>query len=96
MRAPTFNLADLWETLCDSGPDAECLVAPPLRHTRGSLERAANRIANHLVSTGIRPGDRVGLYSRNRAEYVEALLGCWKCGAVPVNINWRYVADELR
>jgi 3-oxocholest-4-en-26-oate---CoA ligase len=95
VRAPTFNLADLWETLCDAGPDAECLVAPPLRHTRGSLDRAANRIANHLVSTGIRPGDRVGLYSRNRAEYVEALLGCWKCGAVPVNINWRYVADEL-
>ena len=96
MRAPTYNLADLWETLCDAGPDAECLVAPPVRHTRGSLDREANRIANHLVATGVRPGDRVGIYARNRAEYVEALLGCWKCGAVPVNINWRYVADELR
>ena len=95
MRAPTFNLADLWETLCDAGPDAECLVALPVRHTRGSLDRAANQIANHLVATGVAPGDRVGIYSRNRAEYVEALLGCWKCGAVPVNINWRYVADEL-
>jgi acyl-CoA synthetase (AMP-forming)/AMP-acid ligase II len=96
VTAPTFNLADLWETLCDAGPDAECLVAPPVRHTRGSLDEAANRIANHLVATGVAPGDRVGIYSRNRAEYVEALLGCWKCGAVPVNINWRYVADELR
>jgi acyl-CoA synthetase (AMP-forming)/AMP-acid ligase II len=95
LRAPTFNLADLWETLCDAGPDAECLVAPPRRHTRGSLDAAANRIANHLVSTGVRPGERVGIYSRNRAEYVEALLGCWKCAAVPVNVNWRYVADEL-
>jgi len=93
---PTFNLADLWETLCDAGPDTECLVAPPVRHTRGSLDRAANRVANHLMSLGIRPGERVGVYSRNRAEYVEALLGCWKCGAVPVNINWRFVADELR
>ena len=73
--APTFNLADLWEALCDAGPDAECLVAPPVRHTRGSLDRAANRIANHLVATGVRPGDRVGIYSRNRAEYVEALFG---------------------
>jgi 3-oxocholest-4-en-26-oate---CoA ligase len=96
VTAPTFNLADLWETLCDAGPDAECLVAPPVRHTRGSLDEAANRIANHLVATGVSPGERVGIYSRNRAEYVEALLGCWKCGAVPVNINWRYVADELR
>jgi 3-oxocholest-4-en-26-oate---CoA ligase len=96
VSAPTYNLADLWETLCDAGPDAECLVAPPVRHTRVSLDAAANRIANHLVATGVRPGDRVGIYSRNRAEYVEALLGCWKCGGVPVNINWRYVADELR
>ncbi len=96
MRAPTFNLADLWETLCDAGPDGVCLVAPPVTHTRGSLDRAANQVANHLVGTGVKPGDRVGIYSRNRAEYVEALLGCWKCGAVPVNINWRYVADELR
>ena len=75
MRAPSFNLADLWETLADAGPDDECLVAPPLRHTRGSLERAANQIANHLRATGVAPGERVGIYSRNRAEYIEALLG---------------------
>jgi acyl-CoA synthetase (AMP-forming)/AMP-acid ligase II len=96
VAGPTFNLADLWEALCDAGPDAECLVAPPVRHTRGSLDAAANQVANHLISTGVQPGDRVGIYSRNRAEYVEALFGCWKCGGVPVNINWRYVAAELR
>jgi 3-oxocholest-4-en-26-oate---CoA ligase len=96
VRAPTFNLADLWETLCDAGPDRECLVAGNIRHTRGTLDAAANRIANHLVERGIGPGERVGIYSRNRAEYVEALFGCWKVGAIPVNINWRYVPAELR
>src|SRR6478735_6933556 len=92
----TFNLADLWETLCDAGPDAECLVAGPVRHTRRSLDEAANRIGRELRARGVAPGDHVGIYSRNRAEYVEALLGCWKSGAIPVNINWRYVATELR
>ena len=92
----TFNLADLWETLCDAGPDAECLVAGDVRHTRRSLDGAANRSRTSSVARGVVPGDHVGIYSRNRAEYVEALLGCWKCGAIPVNINWRYVADELR
>jgi 3-oxocholest-4-en-26-oate---CoA ligase len=96
VRTPTFNLADLWETLCDASGDPECLVAGPTRHTRASLDTAANRVANHLVASGIAPGDHVGIYSRNRAEYVEALLGCWKCGAIPVNINWRYVAAELQ
>ena len=89
----SFNLADLWETLVDAGSDAECLVAPPVRHTRSSLDVAANRVANAL---DVAPGTRVGIYSRNRAEYVEALLGCWKAGAVPVNVNWRYTLDELR
>ena len=78
------------------GADAECLVAGPVRHTRRSLDEAANQIAHDLVARGIKPGDRVGIYSRNRAEYVEALLGCWKCGTIPVNINWRYVPAELR
>ncbi len=95
-RTPSFNLADLWETLVDAGSDRECLVAGAVRHTRGSLDAAANRVANHLVAGGVVPGERVGIYSRNRAEYVEALLGCWKCGAVPVNINWRYVPAELQ
>ncbi len=96
MRASTFNLADLWEALCDAGDEPECLVAGPTRHTRASLDAAANRVANHLIASGIGTGDHVGVYSRNRAEYVEALLGCWKCGAIPVNINWRYVAAELQ
>jgi fatty-acyl-CoA synthase len=89
----TFNLADLWETLCDAGPDDDCLVAGPVRHSRRSLDAAANRCANLLA---VEPGARVGIYSRNRAEYVEALLGCWKAGAVPVNVNWRYTLEELR
>jgi acyl-CoA synthetase (AMP-forming)/AMP-acid ligase II len=96
MTTPTFNLADLWETLCDAGPDADCLVAGSVRHTRRSLDAAANQIAHELRARGARPGDRVGIYSRNRAEYVEALLGCWKGGTIPVNLNWRYVPAELR
>jgi 3-oxocholest-4-en-26-oate---CoA ligase len=79
----TFNLADLWETLCDAGPEAECLVAGNVRHTRRSLDEAANRVAHELLDQQVQAGQHVGIYSRNRAEYVEALLGCWKIGVVP-------------
>ena len=96
MSEPTFHLADLWETLVDAGPDGECLVADPVRHTRGSLDMAANRVAHALADRGVHPGDHVGIYARNRAEYLECLLGCWKIAARPININWRYVVDELR
>jgi acyl-CoA synthetase (AMP-forming)/AMP-acid ligase II len=91
-----FNLAEMWEGLVDAGPDAECLVAGDVRHTRRSLDERANRLAHHLWTSGVRPRDMVGVYTYNRAEHVEALLACWKIAAVPININFRYVADELR
>ena len=92
----TFHLADLWEALTDAGPDDECLVADPVRHTRKSLDDAANRLAHVLLALNVAPGDHVAIYARNRGEYLESLLGCWKIAARPININWRYVADELR
>ena len=53
-------------------------------------------LRTRLATRGVARGDHVGIYARNRAEYVESLLGCWKIGAEPINVNWRYVADELR
>ena len=91
-----FNLAELWEGLTDAGPDAVCLVAGDVRHTRRTLDERANRLAHHLWSAGVRPNDMVGVYTYNRAEHVEALLACWKISAIPINVNYRYVADELR
>jgi acyl-CoA synthetase (AMP-forming)/AMP-acid ligase II len=91
-----FQLADLFECLCDAAPDADVLVAGERRITRGELDRRANRLAHHLLRRGIGAGDHVGIYAYNRPEWVEALLACWKIRAAAVNVNWRYVADELR
>ncbi len=65
------------------------------RCTYGELEDRANRLANHLSGEGVGPGDFVGCYLTNSIEYIETLLACFKIRAVPVNINYRYVADEL-
>lgn len=91
-----FQLADLFEALCDADPAAEVVVAGPRRSTRGELDERANRLAHHLEREGIRRGDRVGVYSFDRGEWVEALLACWKLGATAINVNYRYVVDELR
>ena len=91
-----FQLADLYECLCDARPGAEVLVAGERRLTRRELDERANRLAHHLVRQGIGRGDHVGVYAYNRVEWVEALLACWKIGAATVNVNFRYVTDELR
>ena len=91
----TYNIADVWEAVADRVPEREALVCGDRRCTYGELEERANRLANHLRAEGVGPGDFVGCYLTNRIEYLETLLACFKIRAVPVNINYRYVADEL-
>lgn len=92
----TYNLADQWEAVSDRVAEREAVVCGDRRLTYGELEDRANRLANHLRGVGVGPGDFVGCYLTNGTEYLEALLACFKLRAVPVNINYRYVTDELR
>ena len=91
-----FQLADLYECLCDADPDAPVLVAGSRVFARIELDRRANRLAHCLLSQGVCRGDHVGVYAYNRSEWVESLLACWKIGAAAININFRYVVSELR
>jgi acyl-CoA synthetase (AMP-forming)/AMP-acid ligase II len=91
-----FNLADLFESVVDRVPDRTALVCGAQRRTYAQLEARANQCAHALVARGVGPGDVVGLYLLNGAEYMEAMIGCYKLRAVPVNVNFRYVEEELR
>ncbi len=90
-----FNLADLFELVADVVPDRLALVAGERRLSFSDLDARANRLAHHLLDSGLQPGGHVGLYSWNRAEWIESMLACYKARLVPVNVNYRYVADEL-
>ncbi len=91
-----FNLADLFEAAVDAFPDREYLVAEGKRRTYGQMEERANRLAHHLAAQGIGPGDHVGIYALNSVEWVETAWAVFKLRAVWININYRYVHDELK
>ena len=91
-----YNFADLFEHTVDTVPDRVALACEGEHRTLAQLEEAGNRVAHHLIASGVQPGDHVGIYGLNSIQWVEALLGVVKARAVPVNINFRYVADELR
>ena len=91
-----YNLADLFESLADAVPDRIALVCDPRRLTYAELDERANRLAQHLRRAGIGAGDHIGVHLYNCTEYVECLLAAFKIRAVPVNVNYRYVAAELR
>src|SRR5580704_10178653 len=91
-----FNLADLFEAAVDAYPEREYLVANGRRRTYGEMEARANRLAHHLAAQGIGPGDHVGIYAYNSVEWVETAWAVFKLRAVWININYRYVKEELR
>ncbi len=91
-----FNLADLFESVVDAVPDREAVVCGDQRLTYAQLDERANRLAHHLLYSGIGAGDHIGLYLYNGTEYVEAMLACMKIRAVSINVNYRYIEGELR
>ena len=91
-----FNIADLFESLADAIGDREALVCGSQRLTFRALDERANQLAHFLADRGVGPGDHVGMYLFNCAEFIEGMLAAFKLRAVPININYRYVADELR
>ena len=107
--AEELNLAAIHEAIAAAIPERECIVWRDRRLTWSEVTDRTRRLAGLLHQHGIgthgplsgcagweSPHDHVALYLHNGNEYLEALLGAAKARAVGVNINYRYVADELR
>lgn len=90
-----FNIADLFERAVDAVPQRLALVCGDTRLSYSEFDREANRLANHLGDQGFGHGDHIGIYAQNSAEWMIAMVAIFKIRAVPININFRYVEDEL-
>jgi 3-oxocholest-4-en-26-oate---CoA ligase len=91
-----YNFADLIELAVDKVPDRTAIVDHRRRITYRELDERANRFAHALRDSGVKPGDHVGIDAMNCIEWLEAAFALYKLRAVPVNVNFRYVEDELR
>jgi acyl-CoA synthetase (AMP-forming)/AMP-acid ligase II len=90
-----FNLADIFESIVDVVPEREAIVCEDDRLTYAQLEERANRLGHHLQENGVGPGQHVGVQLYNSLEYLTTAVACLKIRAVPVNVNYRYVEEEL-
>jgi len=78
-------------------PEREALVAvhQQRRYTYRALQAEAHRLASALLGLGLAPGDRIGIWSHNNAEWVLMQLATAKAGLVLVNINPAYRTAEV-
>jgi len=86
----------VWHGIADVVPDRDAIVCGDRRISWAEFDDRAARLASHLWDEGLRPGDKVAIDCTNRPEYLETFLAALKMGGTPVNVNYRYVADEVR
>ena len=103
-----FNFADVQETIAESIPDRELLVFRDRRLTHREFTERTRRLANYLLGRGLglerertdlagheSGQDHVALYLYNGNEYPEGMFGAWKARCASLNVNYRYVEEEL-
>ncbi len=93
---PGWSFAATWEGIAAEVPERDAIVCGSRRVSWGEFEERAGRLASHLWAAGVRPGDKVAIDATNRPEYLETFFAALRIGAAPVNVNYRYVADEVR
>ena len=103
------TVAAVHEAIAATRPGDECLVFRDRRLTWAEVSERTRRFANFLLARGLgchteraelanhdSGQDHLAVYLHNGNEYLEAMLGAFKARVAPFNVNYRYVADELR
>jgi len=83
------------ELVHQGAPDAIALVDHDRRFTYQEFAEAVTNCRDRLFAAGVRMGDRVGIFSRNSAEYIFAYFGIASLGALAVPINFQLSNREI-
>ena len=90
-----FHFADAWEVVAERYPNRTALICDGKAVSWREYERRAACVASLLKESGLGPDSKVGIYLHNSNEYHEVQFGVLKIGGCPINVNYRYKADEL-
>jgi amino acid adenylation domain-containing protein len=89
------TLLDRFEAVLARRRDAVAVIAGQQRWTFGALAVRAEQIARHLVASGVRPEDRVGLLAERGFELISAMLGVIWAGAAYLPLDPRHPAERI-
>ena len=91
-----MNLASTLTQSALNWPEKTALVFEGRRWTYAQWNRAVNKAAHAFRAAGIGKGDRVAFLTYNLPEQVTGFYALMKIGAVPVPINYRLAANEVK
>src|SRR5918996_2327423 len=92
-----LTIGEMFDQIVAQYPDQEALIVrhQGLRYTYRQLQAEVERCARGLMVLGLQQGERIGIWSPNRAEWTITQLATSKIGAILVNINPSYRVHEL-
>lgn len=91
-----WNYGDMFEAIAAAVPqDQPALIHDGQLITWQQLDQRSNNLGRQFLQAGAVPGDKVAFYMRNHSAYMETLASCFKARLTHVNVNFRYVEDEL-
>ncbi len=96
LRRMEMHFATVWESLADTIGDAPAVSHAGTTRSWSEYDDRAARLAAAYTEAGLGPDSKVALYLYNSNEYLEAHYGAFKMRGVPVNVNYRYLDEELR
>ena len=92
----SWNFGDILDGIDAGFPaDAPALIHGDHTVLWGDFARRTNNLAAGLRARGLEPNDKVAFYMRNEAAYMETVAACFKARGVHVNVNYRYLDEEL-
>lgn len=91
-----MHFATVWESIADVVPDAPAVTNGERSLTWSEYDDQAARLAAAYTAAGLGPDSKIALYMFNGNEYLVAQYGAFKMGGVPINVNYRYLDEELR
>jgi fatty-acyl-CoA synthase len=92
----SWNYGDILDRLGERVPaDRPCLIHGERTISWGEFTQRSNNLARNFLGDGVVAGDKVAFYMRNSHAYTETLGACFKARLTHVNVNYRYVDDEL-
>ena len=89
------QFASIWEAVADVVPDQTAVVQGERRLSWREYEQRAARLAGAIRGAGISAGGKVGMYLYNSPEYCETNFAALKVRSMPINVNYRYLDNEL-
>ncbi|MSX56955.1 MAG: AMP-binding protein, partial [Actinobacteria bacterium] len=90
------HFASIWESIADVLGDDTAVVHGDVRLSWAQYDERAARLAAAYTAAGLGPNSKIALYLFNGNEYLEAHYAGFKMRGVPINVNYRYVDEELR